>query len=140
MNENKNKLILFKELQIAHGFILMSLPFLMRKWWKDMRKLTLMYSWPPYWEIFAPPPPPQKKNVTDPYYTTESFEGNARRGEEACSSFVPSRPQVPEFPPFAINKVGAHNAGRLHRTLLSFVSAFLLFLSLTFCGTRWNEI
>ena len=83
-----------------------------------------------------PLPPPKKNGVTDPYYTTESFEGNARRAEEACSSFVPSRPQVPEFPPFAINKVGAHNAGRLHRTLLSFVSAFLLFLSLTFCRTR----
>lgn len=86
------------------------------------------------------PSPPQKNGVTDPYYTTEPFEGNARRGEEACSSFVPSRPQVPEFPPLAINKVGAHNAGRLHRTLLSFVSAFLLFLSLTFCRTKWNEI
>lgn len=135
MNENKKQIDTFQRVTNSTRIHLNEPPFLNEKMMKRYED-----SWPPYWEILAPPPPPKKNGVTDPYYTTEPFEGNARRGEEACSSFVPSRPQVPEFPPFAINKVGAHNAGRLHRTLLSFVSAFLLFLSLTLCRTRWNEI
>ena len=79
-------------------------------------------------------PTPHKK--TDLYFATEHGEGERTKGEEACSFFVPSPPEVPKFPSFALNKVGAYNANRLHRTLLSFVSAFLWFLSLTFCRTR----
>ena len=140
MNENKKQIDTFQRVTNSTWIHLNEPPFFNEKMMKRYEEIDVNVFLAFLLRDFctpSPSPPPQKKNgVTDPYYTTEPFEGNARRGEDACSSFVPSRPQVPEFPPFAINKVGAHNAGRLHRTLLSFVSAFLLFLSLTFCRTR----
>ena len=132
MNENKKQIDTFQRVTNSTWIHLNETPFFNEKMIKRYEEIDVNVFLASLLRDFCTPSP----SVTDPYYTTEPFEGNARRGEEACSSFVPSRPQVPEFPPFAINKVGAHNAGRLHRTLLSFASAFLLFLSLTFCGTR----
>ena len=138
MNENKKQIDTFQRVTNSTWIHLNETPFFNEKMMKRYEEIDVNVFLASLLRDFCTPSPspPQKNGVTDPYYTTEPFEGNARRGEDACSSFVPSRPQVPEFPPFAINKVGAHNAGRLHRTLLSFVSAFLLFLSLTFCRTR----
>ena len=136
MNENKKQIDTLQRVTNSTWIHLNETPFFNEKMMKRYEEIDVNVFLASLLRDFCTPSLPPQKNVTDPYYTTESFEGNARRGEEACSSFVPSRPQVPEFPPFAINKVGAHNAGRLHRTLLSFVSAFLLFLSLTFCRTR----
>ena len=140
MNENKKQIDTFQRVTNSTWIHLNETPFFNEKMMKRYEEIDVNVFLASLLRDFCTPspspPPPKKNGVTDPYYTTEPFERNARRGEDACSSFVPSRPQVPEFPPFAINKVGAHNAGRLHRTLLSFVSAFLLFLPLTFCGTR----
>ena len=136
MNENKKQIDTFQRVTNSTWIHLNETPFFNEKMMKRYEEIDVNVFLASLLRDSCTPSPPPKNGVTDPYYTTEPFEGNARRGEEACSSFVPSRPQVPEFPPFAINKVGAHNAGRLHRTLLSFVSAFLLFLSLTFCRTR----
>ena len=115
MNENKKQIDTFQRVTNSTWIHLNETPFFNEKMMKRYEEIDVNVFLASLLRDFCTPsPPPPKKNVTDPYYTTGSFEGNARRGEEACSSFVPSRPQVPEFPPFTINTVGAHNAGRLH--------------------------
>ena len=113
MNENKKQIDTFQRVTNSTWIHLNETPFFNEKMMKRYEEIDVNVFLASLLRDFCTPSPPKKNGVTDPYYITEPFEGNARRGEEACSSFVPSRPQVPEFPPFAINIVGAHNAGRL---------------------------
>lgn len=65
MNENKKQIDTFQRVTNSTWIHLNEPPFFNEKMMKRYEEIDVLYSWPPYWEIFAPPPPPppQKKKT-----------------------------------------------------------------------------